>query len=87
MKYNRIYEVAIKKSVARALEIRELTKMADRNIADFHQNLNSRCLTIEMIKTVNCKVEGNYIIFDNFAKKKIKPITCVKFKDGGLTYA
>jgi hypothetical protein len=29
MKYNCIYEVAIKKNVARFLEIRELTKLAD----------------------------------------------------------
>ena len=36
MKFNRIYEVAIKKSVARALEIRELTKIANKNISHYH---------------------------------------------------
>lgn len=84
MKFNRIYEVAIKKSVARTLEIRELTKIADTEIEHFHKNLNSRALTIDMIKTVNCKVEGNHIIFDNYVRKKIKPITCVKLRDGGI---
>lgn len=87
MKFNRIYEVAIKKSVARTLEIRELNKIADKEISHFHQNLNSRALTIEMIKGINCRVEGNYIIFDNYVKKKIKPITSVRLREGGLTYA
>jgi len=36
MKFNRIYEVAIKKSVARTLEIRELNKIADKEINHFH---------------------------------------------------
>lgn len=84
MKFNRLYEVAIKKSVARTLEIRELNKIAENEIDHFHKNLNSRALTIEMIKSVNCKVEGNHIIFDNYVRKKIKPITCVKFRDGGM---
>lgn len=84
MKFNRLYEVAIKKSVARTLEIRELNKIADTDISHFHQNLNSRAITIEMIKTVSCKVEGSYIIFDNYVRKKIKPINCVKFKEGGI---
>ncbi len=36
MKYNRVYEVAIKKSVARSLEIKELTRIAHKDISHFH---------------------------------------------------
>jgi len=56
MKYNSIYEVAIKKNVARLMEIRELTKLADTEIDYFHRNLNSRCLTIETLKKLDYKV-------------------------------
>lgn len=64
MKYNSIYEVAIKKNVARLMEIRELTKLADTEIDYFHRNLNSRCLTIETLKKLDYKVQDKYIIFD-----------------------
>lgn len=37
-----------------------------------------------MLKAVNCKVEGNHIIFENCVKKKIKPITCVKLREGPI---
>lgn len=66
------------------MEIRELNKIAEKDIEHFHKNLNSRALTIDLIKTVNCKVEGNHIIFDNYVRKKIKPITCVKLREGGV---
>lgn len=36
MKFNRVYEVAIKKSVARSLEIKELTRVAHKDISHFH---------------------------------------------------
>jgi len=36
MKYNHLYEVAIKKSVARSLEIKELKKIAKNDISHFH---------------------------------------------------
>jgi len=39
-----------------------------------------------MITSISFKVEENHIIFDNLIKKKIKPITCVKFKEGSITY-
>ena len=47
MKYNHIYEVAIKKSVARSMEIKELKKIATDDITHFHRNLNSRAITLE----------------------------------------
>ena len=72
MKYNSIYEVAIKKNVARLMEIRELTKLADTEIDYFHRNLNSRCLTIETLKKLDYKVQDKYIIFDATQRKRIK---------------
>lgn len=36
MKYNHVYEVAIKKSVARSMEIKELKRMATKDINMFH---------------------------------------------------
>jgi hypothetical protein len=72
MKYNSIYEVAIKKNVARLMEIRELTKLADTEIDYFHRNLNSRCLTIETLKKLDYKVLDKYIIFDATQRKRIK---------------
>jgi len=39
-----------------------------------------------MIKQVNCKVEGNYLIFDNYVRKKIRPITSVKLREGGIPF-
>lgn len=82
MKYNHIYEVAIKKSVARTMEIKELKKLAKRDITHFHRNLNSRGLSIEMLNKVPYRVEENYIVFDPLNKKKIKKISCVKFREG-----
>ena len=49
MKWNIIYEVAIKKNVARFMEIKELTRIAATDIDFFHKNLNSRAITIEML--------------------------------------
>lgn len=37
MKFNTSYEVAIKKSVARSMEIKELKRIARTNISHFHQ--------------------------------------------------
>jgi hydrogenase maturation factor len=34
-----------------------------------------------MIMSIPFKVEDNHIIFDNLLKKKIKPITCIKFAE------
>lgn len=79
MKFNYLYEVAIKKSVARSLEIKELNKIAIKDISHFHKNLNSRSITIEMLKKVEYRVEEKYIIFDALNRKKIKdPIVVIK---------
>jgi Ca2+/Na+ antiporter len=72
MKWNQLYEVAIKKNVARMMEIRELTRIAQTDIDFFHKNLNSRCLTIEMLMKLDYKVENMYIVFDQQYRKRIK---------------
>jgi hypothetical protein len=64
MKWNMLYEVAIKKGVARMMEIKELTRIAHSDIDFFHKNLNSRAINIEMLMKLDYKVEDKYIIFD-----------------------
>ncbi len=86
MKFNHLYEVAIKKSVARAMEIKELTRIAHKEIGHFHKNLNSRQLTIEMLKSVDYRVEEKYIIFDSLNRKKIKD-PCVVLKDDRIPFS
>ena len=39
-----------------------------------------------MIMSINFKVEDNHIVFDNLMRKKIKPITCIKFSDEKTTH-
>lgn len=65
MKFNATYEVAIKKNVARSMEIKELTSMANSQIDVFHRNLNSRSLTIETLKKLDYKVDDKYIVFED----------------------
>ena len=87
MKFNHIYEVAIKKAVARSMEIRELTRIAHKDISHFHKNLNStRTITIEMLKQIDYRVEEKYIIFDPFNRKKIKD-PCVVIKDDRIPFS
>ena len=52
MKFNYIYEIAIKKSVARSMEIKELKRICKKDISLFHRNLTSRAVTIEMLDRV-----------------------------------
>lgn len=77
MKYNTVYEVSIKKNVARFMEVRELTKLADNDIDSFHKNLNSRCLTIEILKKLEYRVEEKYIVFEGRYRKRIRDPTVV----------
>jgi len=87
MKYNHVYEVAIKKTVARRMEIKELNRIARTDISHFHRNANSRALSIEQLCRVKFEVnEDDYIEFDAFTKRKIKPIRCVKIRDERTTY-
>lgn len=78
MKFNSTYEVAIKKNVARGMEIKELTSMANNQIDVFHRNLNSRALTIETLKKLDYKVDDKYIVFEDNQRKRIKdPIVVI----------
>lgn len=84
MKFNYIYEIAIKKGVARSMEIRKLKRICAKDISHFHRNLNNNAITIEMLNRVSFKVEDNLIVFDPFLRKKIKPITQVQFGEEKL---
>lgn len=64
MKWNILYEVAIKKGVARMMEIKELTRIAETDIDFFHKNLKSRAISIEVLMKLDYKVEDKYIVFD-----------------------
>jgi hypothetical protein len=51
MKFNTMYEVAIKKSVARSMELKELKRIARKDISHFHRIVmpTSTQLTLELI--------------------------------------
>ena len=52
MKYNYAYEIAIKKALARYMEVKELKKICKEDISKFHCNpeANSRRITSEMLR-------------------------------------
>ena len=52
MKYNYAYEIAIKKALARFMEVKELKRICKEDISRFHSNpeINSRRITSEMLK-------------------------------------
>jgi Ca2+/Na+ antiporter len=53
MKMNHSYEVALKKSVASFLEVRELNRLANENMSHFHYNLDTRNPSIEILNKIN----------------------------------
>ena len=63
MKLNYTYEVAIKKAFAAFLEVRELNRLALDNISHFHNNLDSRNPSIEVLNKIEFKQEGDVLIF------------------------
>lgn len=72
MKWNVLYEVAIKKNVARFMEVRELTKLAQTDIDFYHKVHNSRSLSIEILSKLDYNVENKHIVFDDKYRKRIK---------------
>lgn len=52
MKLNHMYEVAIKKSLANAMEVNELKRIATEDISHFHYNLDSRNVCLEMLNKI-----------------------------------
>ena len=67
MKMNHKVEVALKKAVAGALEVRELNRLAREDISHFHYNLDSRTPCIEILNKVNFKQEGDVLIFESMS--------------------
>jgi len=53
MKMNHSYEVAIKKGVANYWEIRELKRLAEKDLSHFHYNLDTRHPSIEVLNRIN----------------------------------
>lgn len=53
MKYNSVYEIAIKKAVARNMEVKELKKIVKEDISKFHTNqeMFSRRITYEELRS------------------------------------
>lgn len=68
MKYNHVYEVAIKKGFARRSEIKKLLSISQQDLSYFHRNLASRHLSIETLNQVLFTVEDNEIVFENLTK-------------------
>ena len=67
MKLNHLYEVAIKKSLANAMEVSELKRIATEDISHFHYNLDSRNVCLEMLNKIKFRQEGNVLVFENSA--------------------
>lgn len=65
MKMNHSYEVALKKSVASFLEVRELNRLANEDMSHFHYNLDTRNPSIETLNKINFRQEGEILIFEN----------------------
>ena len=80
MKYSSKYEVAIKKSLANFMEIKELSRLAQKDISVFHRNLRTQALSIEMLNQVNFYIDDKgYIVFGKSGiRRKCKPIVSVK---------
>ena len=64
MKTNHVYEVAIKRSVAIMMEVRELNYLASTDVHYFHMNLDTRWPAIETLNKINFRQEGDVLIFD-----------------------
>lgn len=77
MKNNHTYEVALKKTFASMLEVRELNRLAnddDNNgMQHFHYNLDTRFPCIEMLNKINFRQEGDILIFENMVNKNTAP--------------
>lgn len=71
MKMNHSYEVALKKSVASFLEVRELNRLANEDMSHFHYNLDSRNPSIEILNKINFRQEGEILIFENHYNKNL----------------
>jgi hypothetical protein len=77
MKNNHTYEVALKKTFASMLEVRELNRLANdeenNGMQHFHYNLDTRFPRIEMLNKINFRQEGDILIFENMVNKNSAP--------------
>jgi Ca2+/Na+ antiporter len=72
MKYNKSYEIIIKKLIHRTHEIRALNKIARKNIQKFHRNPNQKSYKIDDLLNVSFELHDGYIYIDSYYKKKVK---------------
>ena len=65
MVFNYYYEVLIKKTVTRAIEMRDKQNKAIKDIDQFHQNDESKSWRInsDELATVELKIDGKYIVY------------------------
>lgn len=79
MKFSSKYEAIVKENFAYSLEIGELKKIAQKDIAPFHRTLKTQAISIEMLNKINFKFIDGYIVFeDSLIKRKIQPINIIK---------
>jgi len=52
MKYNFQIEVALKRNVASLMEVRELNRLANKDIHIFHYNVDTRIPSIQLLNTI-----------------------------------
>ena len=67
MKLNYMYEVALKKAVANMFEVKELKRLAEKEIGHFHYNLDARTPCIELLNKIRFKQEGEILVFEGAA--------------------
>jgi predicted MPP superfamily phosphohydrolase len=65
MKYNFAIEVALKRSVASYMEVRELNRLAIQDIHIFHYNVDTRTPSIELLCKINFEQDGDVLIFSD----------------------
>ena len=79
MTYSAVYEVIIKKILARAMEIGELKRIAKTEIFRFHQSLKTTAVSIEQLNQVKFDLVNGYVVFhETGIRFKLEPIVCVK---------
>lgn len=71
MKFNKNYEVVIKKKIHRTGEIHALNSLAKKDISKFHKNPNLRYKP-EDLAPVEFEIYDGYVFIDAHYKRRIK---------------
>jgi hypothetical protein len=74
MKMNHTIEVVFKRTAAEIMEVKELKNLATNDIHLFHNNMDSRNPSIEVLNTVHYRQEGDILIFDMTYTPKFEQI-------------